>query len=64
MTYPEAMQDRKQSGVFLVRLRRWLLPLDREELYLAAATDAADLERRQRVLERGDSPPRFVTFNH
>jgi hypothetical protein len=58
------MQDRAQSKVFLKRLRRWLRPLDREEQYLAAATDAADLERRQRVLERGSTPPRFVTFNH
>ena len=58
------MQDRARSNIFLERLRRWWRPLDREEQYLAAATDPADLERRLRVLERGASGPLFVTFNH
>lgn len=46
------------------RLRRWLRPRTAEERYLAAATDAADLERRLRVLERSSGGPPFVTFNH
>ena len=49
---------------FLARLWRWWRPLDREEQYLATATDPADLERRLRVLERSASGPQFVTFNH
>lgn len=56
------------SGSFFLRLlgqlRRWLRPLNRDEQYLAAATDAADLERRLRVIERGAGGPQFVTFNH
>jgi Protein of unknown function (DUF3563) len=58
------MEDRKEFNVFLDRLRRWWRPLDRDEQYLAAATDPADLERRLRVLERGSGGPQFVTFNH
>jgi hypothetical protein len=58
------MQERKQSHVFLELLRRWWRPLDRDEQYLAAATDPADLERRLRALERRNSGPQFVTFNH
>jgi len=50
--------------VLLERLRRWWRPLDRDEQYLAAATDPADLERRLRVLQRGESGTQFVTFNH
>jgi len=50
--------------VLLERLRCWWRPLDRDEQYLAAATDPADLERRLRVLQRGESGAQFVTFNH
>ena len=57
------MEDREPSP-FAERLRRWLRPLDRDEQYLAAATDPADLERRLRVIERGSGGPQFVTFNH
>jgi hypothetical protein len=57
------MEDREPS-TFAERLRRWLRPLDRDEQYLAAATDPADLERRLRVIERGAGGPQFVTFNH
>ena len=45
-------------------LLRWWQPVDRDEQYLAAATDPADLERRLRVLERSSGGPQFVTFNH
>jgi hypothetical protein len=58
------MQERKQSHVFLELLRRWWRPLDRDEQYLAAATDPADLERRLRELERRSGGPQFMTFNH
>ena len=58
------MEDRKRSHVFLEKLRRWWRPLDRDEQFLAAATDPADLERRLRVLERRSIGPPFVTFNH
>jgi hypothetical protein len=43
---------------------QWLRARDATERYLGAATDHADLERRIRALERGDSGPSFVTFNH
>jgi hypothetical protein len=46
------------------RVRRWLRPVDRDEEYLAAAVNHADLERRIRILERGAGGPQFVTFNH
>jgi hypothetical protein len=58
------MKDRKESNLSLEWLRRWWRPLDRDEQYLAAATDPADLERRLRVLERTSGGPQFVTFNH
>jgi hypothetical protein len=58
------MGERKETNIFLERLRRWWRPLDRDEEYLAAATDPADLERRLRILERGSGGPQFVTFNH
>jgi hypothetical protein len=48
----------------LVRLWRWLQLHERDEHYLAAAHDLADLERRQRILERQSGGPQFVTFNH
>ena len=58
------MENRRESDGFLERVRRWWRPLERDEQYLCAATDLADLERRLRVLERGSGGPQFVTFNH
>ena len=52
------------SSSLVQALLRWWQPLERDERYLAAATDAADLERRLRVLERSGGGPQFVTFNH
>ena len=46
------------------RILRWLAPGDGSEQYLATATDLADLERRQRELERASRGPAVVTFNH
>lgn len=67
------MNDREaSSGVppdhgpdgFIERLRRWWKSGDMDERYLAAASDLADLERRQRVLERASRGPAIETFNH
>jgi Protein of unknown function (DUF3563) len=58
------VEERKEADTFLKRLWRWSRPLDRDEQYLAAATDAADLERRLRVLERESGGPQFLTSNH
>ena len=57
------MDDREPDSFFR-RVRRWWQPLDRDEAYLAAATDPADLERRLRAIERDRGNPFFVTFNH
>ena len=57
------MEDREPDS-FFERVRRWLRPVDRDEAYLACATDAADLERRLRAIERCASGPPFATFNH
>jgi hypothetical protein len=46
------------------QVRRWWRSRGREELYLAAATDLADLERRMRVLERTRGGVVFEKFNH
>jgi len=46
------------------RLRGWWRPLSRDDQYLAAATDPADLERRMRALERASGGTAFETFNH
>ena len=35
-----------------------------DQQYLAAATDHADLERRQQALERMTTGPALATFNH
>jgi hypothetical protein len=43
---------------------RWLRAADPHAVYLAAAADLADLERRLRLVERGGPAPLFVTFNH
>ena len=56
--------ETRELSTFAAWLQRWLRPLDRDEQYLAAATDPADLERRLRVLDRGSRGPQFVTFNH
>jgi hypothetical protein len=56
---PNARGDR-----LLQRLLRWWRPSSADEQYLAAATDAGDLERRMRVLERASGGPAFVTFDH
>ena len=56
--------ETRELSTFAAWLQRWLRPLDRDEQYLAAATDPADLERRLRVIERGACGPQFVTFNH
>jgi hypothetical protein len=45
-------------------LLSWLRAADPHAVYLAAAADLADLERRLRLLERGSRAPLFVTFNH
>jgi hypothetical protein len=49
---------------FFKRVWRRLRSVDRDEAYLAAATDPADLERRMRAIERDRGNPLFVTFNH
>jgi hypothetical protein len=49
---------------FAQRLVRWSRNRSFHERYLAAATDHADLERRERALERTTTGPAFVTFNH
>jgi hypothetical protein len=46
------------------RILRWWRKQDPVELYLGAATDHADLERRIRDLERRNSGSAFVTFDH
>jgi hypothetical protein len=46
------------------RFLRWWRLQDATERYLGAATDHADLERRNRDLERMDAGPAFMTFNH
>jgi hypothetical protein len=56
--------SRAEGNRILQRLRRWWRPPSADEEYLAAATDAPDLERRMRVLERAGGGPAFVTFNH
>jgi hypothetical protein len=45
-------------------LWHWLRAPDPHAVYLARALDLAELERRQRVIERGSGVPVFVTFNH
>ena len=52
------------NQVGLMRLLDWWWNSDPDQRYLAAATDHADLERRQHELERADTGPAFVTFNH
>jgi len=58
-----ALPKGKPHG-FRDRLRLWWRSRDAHVQYLSAATDLADLERRQRVLERACGGPVFVTFNH
>ena len=54
--------DKKPSNI-VERLHGWWRGKDPDEDYLAAATDLADLERRMRLLDRGNGGPVFVTFN-
>jgi hypothetical protein len=56
--------DYREPNSLLERLLRWLRPVDRDEQFLAAATDVADLERRLRIVERRAGGQQFVTFNH
>ena len=58
-TSPEGEGNR-----IIQRFRRWWRPLSRDDQFLAAATDPADLERRMRALERASGGPAFETFNH
>ena len=58
-----AVQGAQENRVLGV-LRRWWRHGGAEERYLAEATDAADLERRMRALERASGGPAFPTFNH
>jgi Protein of unknown function (DUF3563) len=58
------LMENRDPSTFAELLQRWLRPLDRDEQYLAAATDPADLERRLRAIERDGRGPPFVTFNH
>jgi hypothetical protein len=63
----ESEETRAEAAV-QQRFRRpllwWWRKAAPEERYLAAATDHADLERRQRALERMTTGPAFMTFNH
>lgn len=54
------MEDHEPDRL-VERLRRWWRRADRDEEYLAAATDYADLKRRIHVLERGSGGPQLVT---
>jgi hypothetical protein len=51
-------------GGIVAQLRGWWTGTDPDQEYLAASTDLADLERRMRLLDRGDGGPVFETFNH
>ena len=46
------------------QLRGWWRGTNPDEEYLSAATDLFDLERRMRLLDRGNRGPVFETFNH
>jgi hypothetical protein len=52
---------RSRASAVIQRLSRWWRD-DSEEGYLACATDPADLERRQRVLERDRGRPLLDTM--
>lgn len=56
--------SKAEGNRIIQRFRRWWRPMSRDDQYLAAATDPADLERRMRVLERASGGPVFETFNH
>ena len=43
----------KKTNALVQRLRRWWRAESAAYRYLAGATDHADLERRERALERG-----------
>lgn len=52
------------AGGVVAQLREWWMGKDTDQEYLAASTDLADLERRMRLLDRGNGGPVFETFNH
>ena len=52
------------AGGIVAQLRGWWTGKDPDQEYLAASTDLADLERRMRLLDRGNGGPVFETFNH
>ena len=58
-----ATRESQPGGIF-AQLRGWWTGKNADEEYLAAATDLADLERRMRLLDRGNGGPVFETFNH
>jgi len=63
----ELIANAAQQGAALgivAQLRGWWMSKDPDQEYLAASTDLADLERRMRLLDRGDGGPVFETFNH
>jgi hypothetical protein len=53
-----------EPGGIVTQLRQWWSAGDSDQAYLAAATDLADLERRMRLVDRGNGGPVFETFNH
>ena len=68
MNESESKRTGQAGATTCARLQRLLLQWWRneesDERYLAAATDHADLERRQRALERMTAGPAVATFNH
>ena len=60
-----ANAHREPASVGIVaQLRGWWVGKDPDQEYLAASTDLADLERRMRLIDRGNGGPVFETFNH
>jgi hypothetical protein len=53
-----------EGNRIIQRLRGWWRPLSKDDQYLVAATDPADLERRMRALARASGGTAFETFNH
>ncbi len=62
--FTDSPPSRVGNVTALRRLLNWWRNHDSHERYLADATDHADLERRQRELERTSTGPAFETFNH
>ena len=60
-----AAAPRESAPVGIVaQLRGWWSGKDPDQEYLAESTDLADLERRMRLIDRGNGGPVFETFNH